>query len=78
MALREFNRSEPLIRQGRNKVLVVKVRLKMTESEQVGPRGGGFQGASVDGLEKIVVHNVKLRADVVGMEVANQTNSAGM
>jgi hypothetical protein len=78
LVLQQFDGGKPLLWQGRNKSLVVKIRLKATKSEKVGPGHWGFPGASMYGLKEIIVHNVKLRTDVVGPQVANEPDGAGV
>ncbi len=71
LAMREFNRGEPLIRQGGNKVFVVIVGLEAMEGEEVRPRGWGFRFTGVDSFKEIVIDDVELRTDMVGPKILN-------
>jgi hypothetical protein len=74
----EFHGSEPFIGEGGNKIIVIIVGLKATKGKKVGPRGRGFGGTRVNGIKRIVVNDMELRADVVGSKVANEPHSAGV
>jgi hypothetical protein len=78
LMLGQLNRGEPFIGQGGDKILIVKVRFESAEGKQAGPRGRSFQSAGMNCLEQVIVDGVKLGRDVIGAQVSNETNGAGM
>ena len=78
LTLGQFNRSEPFVSQQRDKVFIIKVGFETMKENQVGPRGRDGRGTGVNGLEEIVVNNVKLGADVIRSKVTNESNSTSM
>jgi hypothetical protein len=78
LSLRQFDRGEPFVRKSGDKILIIEIGSETAEGEEIGPRGWGLRGARVDCFKQVVVDDMELRADVVGAQVPNESDCAGM
>jgi hypothetical protein len=78
LMLGEFNQSEPFIRQIGDKVFIIIVGFKTIKSKQVGPPGWSFQSTGLDGFKQVIIHDMKLGADVICPEILNEANRASV
>jgi hypothetical protein len=78
LAFREFYRGEPFVGECGDEVSIIIVGLEATKGKKVRPGGRSVVSTGVDGVERIIVNDMELWADVVGAKIANQPNSAGM
>jgi hypothetical protein len=76
--LRQFDWSEPLIRQGGDKILIVVIGLEAIERKKVRPRGRGFRITGMNRFKQVIIDDVKLRADVAGAKISDKTNGASV
>jgi hypothetical protein len=78
LAIGQFDGGEPLIRQVRNKILIIIIRFEAIEGHEVGPAGWSGLGAGKNGFEQVVVDHMKLGANMICPEVPNEPDRAGM